>query len=380
MHSTSSHLNQTLTEKNKNTVPRSMVWLLIPLLLCGWNEAMAGFHDAKSDGVMRPAAIYHNYCSVCHGDKGNGESRAKGGLVPPPLDFTTLSAAQQLTRDRMVSAVRDGRPGTAMIAWKSQLSDSEIKSVVDYIRGTFMRVRTKTAAGRGHEVYMENCSVCHGDRGNGAMWGKLQPPPRNFTTPRAAAELTRKRMITSVTYGRPDTAMAGFGGQLSKSDINAVVEFIREAFIPAVELKGVSGTRAEGGRQSPSARAAQKQSGVAVKDMSAPMPKGLRGDAVKGAAFYMQNCATCHGASGDGRGPRAYFINPKPRNFLHTASRHEFNRPALFRAIAQGKLGTEMPAWDKVLNEQEIANVAEFVFQRFIRPPKKGTKSERDGK
>ena len=77
---------------------------------------------------------------------------------------------------------------------------------------------------------------------------------------------------------------------------------------------------------------------------------------------------------------RAIFINPKPRNFLHEASRHELNRPALFQAIAQGKLGTEMPAWNKVLNEQEIANVAEFVFQRFIRPPKETAKSGSGGK
>ena len=33
--------------------------------------------------------LYHDYCSVCHGDKGDGNSHAKQGLVPPPRDFTT---------------------------------------------------------------------------------------------------------------------------------------------------------------------------------------------------------------------------------------------------------------------------------------------------
>ena len=33
-----------------------------------------------------------------------------------------------------------------------------------------------------------------------------------------------------------------------------------------------------------------------------------------------------------------------------------------------GKLGTEIPAWSKVLTEQEIADVAEYVFRKFIRP------------
>jgi mono/diheme cytochrome c family protein len=50
------------------------------------------------------------------------------------------------------------------------------------------------------------------------------------------------------------------------------------------------------------------------------------------------------------------------------------NRPVLFEAISNGRLGTNMPAWSKVLNNQEIANVAEFVFQNFITaPPAKNT-------
>jgi mono/diheme cytochrome c family protein len=87
----------------------------------------------------------------------------------------------------------------------------------------------------------------------------------------------------------------------------------------------------------------------------------------------MENCATCHGAKGDGKGPRAYFINPKPRNFLEPASRDMFNRPALYAAVSYGKVGTEMPAWKYVLSEQEMANVAEFVFRSFIQPSPSAT-------
>ena len=45
-----------------------------------------------------------------------------------------------------------------------------------------------------------------------------------------------------------------------------------------------------------------------------------------------------------------------------------YNRPRLFAAITGGKNGTVMPAWGKVLSEQQIADVAEFVFQAFIQP------------
>ncbi|MDH3858495.1 MAG: cytochrome c, partial [Gammaproteobacteria bacterium] len=92
------------------------------------------------------------------------------------------------------------------------------------------------------------------------------------------------------------------------------------------------------------------------------------GDAERGKALYLYNCATCHGEQGDGRGPRAYFINPKPRNFLHAASRASLNRPTLQRVIGKGKLRTEMPAWEKVFDAQQIADVGEFVFVTFIQP------------
>ena len=102
--------------------------------------------------------------------------------------------------------------------------------------------------------------------------------------------------------------------------------------------------------------------------MAAGLPDGLTGDARRGAAFYLANCLACHGARGDGAGPRAYFINPRPRNFTEAASRARFNRVALFTAISDGRLGSEMPAWSTVATAQQIADVAEYVFQAFVQP------------
>lgn len=331
---------------------------------------------STADGKIRPAAIYHNYCSVCHGDKGDGNSRAKNSMVPPPKDFTSPAVAQQLSRAYMVDVVTNGRPGTAMTGWKTQLSNKEIEAVVDYVRNTFMpAAASKDGSSRGRTLFAQNCSVCHGEKGDGNSRAKhsMSPPPRDFTSPAARAELTTERMIKSVTYGRAETAMAGFATQLSKEDIKAVVDYIRVGIMAASSNEGISGTHAGARVAPPSHDNAPAARGAAPKsvaaNMAAPMPNGLKGDAVKGAAFYMSNCATCHGTTGDGRGPRAYFINPKPRNFLHPASRAEFNRPAVFNATKEGKLGTEMPAWGKVLSDQEIADVSEFVFQRYIHLP-----------
>jgi mono/diheme cytochrome c family protein len=321
----------------------------------------AGQRGAKGSGESRPDALYHNYCSVCHGDRGDGRSRAQNSLKPPPRDFTN---AGELTREAMITITANGKPGTAMVGWKTQLSEAEIAGVVDYIRKTFMIVALDPKLLRGKTVYAQNCIACHGARGQGSpmpIGGSV--PARDLASPQARAELTRERMVAAVTLGRPGTAMAGFGNRLPAGDIDNVVDYVRAALmVPQTEI---SGTDAHAGR------AAAQRSGA---DMKQPMPKNLKGDAAAGGRFYAANCATCHGAKGDGKGPRAYFINPKPRNFIDPTFTSAFNRPAIYAATSVGRLGTEMPAWNKVLSDREIANVSEFVFQRFVLPAQKAAK------
>ena len=328
-------------------------------------DAYAGERPTKT-AEIKPAVIYHNYCSVCHGDRGDGRSRARGSLNPPPRDFT---AAGELSRDTMLTITAHGKSGTAMVGWKTQLSSKEIEAVVDYIRQSFMIVALDPRLLRGKQVYTHNCAVCHGERGQGSTLPVGGPvPPRDLASPQARAELSRQRMIASVTNGRPGTAMAAFSDRLPPPDVDAVVDYVRAALmVPSADA--ISGTRAHGGRSDDSVVTPNvKPIPVAKADMKQLMPNALRGDAQKGGRFYNANCATCHGIKGDGKGPRAYFINPKPRNFIDARSRAMLNRPVIYATISAGKLGTEMPAWSKVLTDQEIADVAEYVFGKFILP------------
>ena len=242
MHSNFMYSNRKLNEENKGRG-----WWLVSLLLgCsallgGAVSAMAGEHHTQIPGETRAGVyIFHNYCSVCHGDKGDGQTRAKNGLVPPPRNYTTPEAAVELTRERMIYSVTNGRPGTAMIAWGHELSGKEIENVVDYIRATFMKLGdqserkmpdSKLLASRGGVLYTQQCAMCHGETGARDTTGRMLPPPRDFTSPAVIAELTRKRMIASITKGRPGTAMQGYGTRFSKADIEAMVDFIQEAFM-----------------------------------------------------------------------------------------------------------------------------------------------------
>ncbi len=362
-----------------------LLLVLIPALALAANEPQS----------LRPEQLYHNYCSVCHGDKGNGQSHATTSLQPPPRDFTAPEAALELTRERMIHSVTHGVPGTAMAGWETQLSPAQIAAVVDYVRKTFMpdpdRARRKN---RGREIYAHTCSVCHGDQGNSAKWGSslLAKRPRDFTSAASRRELTRERMIHSVTHGVPGTPMVGFASQLSPADIAAVVDYIRDTFMRA-DTAGIAGAHAQGkphGTDKPVKPAREKfpEMGVITQplipesekgarpkpvDMRAPLPDGLEGDPVAGKALYIQNCVPCHGIAGNGEGPRAYFIFPRPRNFTRDYSRAVFNRPRLYHAISEGKVGTEMPAWSRALTPQQIADLSEYVFEAFIHPKEKAS-------
>jgi len=351
-----------------------------------------GAEPVARGGKFNAEQIYRNSCSVCHGEKGDGQSRARNGLNPPPRNFTSPEETAQLTRERMIHSVTNGRPGTAMMPWKTRFSEQEIEALVDYVRNTFMKpagtlvearaavpapeakpagVESKPAAASepGRNLFVRNCAVCHGEKGDGQSRARnsLNPPPRNFTSPEETAQLTRERMILSVTNGRPGTAMMPWKTRLSKAEIETVVDYVRTAFMP-----GGQATHAPADMASqlpgavPPGAAKSKQPVETVADMSLPFPNNLVGDAAKGKRFFDKNCATCHGVKGNGEGPRAFFNYPKPRNFLTPESHTLFNRPALFRSISNGKPGTVMPAWSKVLSDQEIADVGEHVFRQFI--------------
>ena len=397
----------------KNSIVLAVCWLL----LGGFGlAATAVAEESKVDKKKTIAALYLKNCSICHGDNGDGDTRARAGMSPQPRNFTTAQAAIELTRERMIRSVTEGRPGTAMVGHKGRLTPRQIEDLVDFIRANFMQIpmaatgKQPEAISLGEKIYTQNCAVCHGDNGNTAYWAKngLNPPPRDFTSPEAQSVLTRNRMVNSVTHGRPGTGMMPFTKRLSAEDIRAVVGYIRYKFMgidpdkdsgaaplalkeptaehavtipPVGAIPGVDAPLSAA--RSPSTNVDPHQASTAdapaadimpgmpagqAVDMSLPIPKGLKGDLAWGRTFYMSNCFTCHGVTGQGDGPRAYFNIPRPRNFTSEVARQELNRPRIFNSITNGRVATVMPAWGKVLTEQQIAGLTEFVFQTFIQP------------
>lgn len=93
-------------------------------------------------------------------------------------------------------------------------------------------------------------------------------------------------------------------------------------------------------------------------------PRPLPTDAAslrRGAAIYMESCATCHGLKGKGDGPVASSYTPPPPDFTKGELRHGSTDEDLVRAIAIGIAGTGMTGFKGRLPDSDIAAVAAYV-------------------
>jgi mono/diheme cytochrome c family protein len=329
---------------------------------------------------------YESNCAGCHGSLKGDDAMAPAA---PALAGTRKMAA--MTAFQFNDALAQHHDPSNLAAWQAAFAPDDLVALLDYL-GTPVAPPTPTdLAERGAQIYGRTCSVCHGEKGNAASWARdsLNPSPFDFTSEKAG-KLTRQRMIHSVTYGVDGTAMMPFTTQLTRAEIAATVDYIRETFMTAA-LAAATQDHAGAG-QVATGHGDMGQGGVGHSeagqetsaghgsgddhhanhgegfDAAAPLPDGLVGDALAGEKLYKTNCVDCHGSKGDGQGRRAYFMRKKPRDFTSDKTRAEFNRPHLFTAIAKGVLKTEMPAWNKVLTPQEIADLAEYVQRAFVYP------------
>jgi mono/diheme cytochrome c family protein len=89
---------------------------------------------AEAAGDPTPGkAVYERHCMACHGPEGKGDGPAGKMLKPPAADFTSAASKKKSEVD-FKNVVENGKPGTAMGAWKSQLSQTQIGDVLAYVK------------------------------------------------------------------------------------------------------------------------------------------------------------------------------------------------------------------------------------------------------
>lgn len=140
--------------------------------------------------------VYQRNCLVCHGASGDGRGEMGRELKPPPRNFgrglfkyrSTPAGALPTDAD-LERTVRGGLAGTAMPVF-SNLSDREIKSVIEYVKSFSPRwshatnyapalappslpawfgdsASAQDRAEKGRVLFNASCAACHGPDGSG---------------------------------------------------------------------------------------------------------------------------------------------------------------------------------------------------------------------
>lgn len=184
---------------------------------------------------------------------------------------------------------------------------------------------------RGSQIYDANCAVCHGSEGQGRVgvdlsndWPAIDPTA--FT--RAVIEQGVSGTVMTPWSQR-------YGGPLDDQEIEDVVAFVASL---------------SGGR-SPMAPTATPFPVTPV-----PTVPGSTGDPGQGQALFAQNCAMCHGETGQGRTGASLdkgFASINPQQFVRAT-------------VAQGIENSAMPAWSLnyggPLTEGEIDDISAYII------------------
>ena len=172
------------------------------------------------------------------------------------------------------------------------------------------RAITKINLTRGRELYVDNCTACHGTRGEG-----VDGPALNNKALLKTA--TDEVLFDTIKAGRPNTTMPAWGqtvgGPLTDEDMRHIVSFMR----------------------------AWEQNAPEIKTEFVP-------SAARGATLFSSSCEICHGV--DGKGGAAPAINDPARL-------KNLNNDWYRQTIANGRPAKGMPTWGTVLSPNQILDL-----------------------
>ncbi|MBF0157855.1 MAG: c-type cytochrome [Magnetococcales bacterium] len=289
----------------------------------------------------RGRRIYNYRCYFCHGYSGNARTLAASFMARPPRDFTATSP-ELLTREVMLEAIRDGRPGSAMAAFGTILTADEVALVADFVRQEFMidgAVNTRyhiEANGWGnHERYAAAFPFALGEIA-------LDQEEATLTS----EQLVGKRLFMSACITCHDRSR------------------VREPEL-VWESRPVSFPRGSYSHRDPVPVDAVASASIhALHDIPPSLPD-LDPEARLGEKLFQGNCAFCHGADGTGKNWIGRFLEPPPRNLADPAFITAMSSERLEAAIREGIPGSSMPAWKGVLSETEVRAIGRYLLAAF---------------
>lgn len=273
------------------------------------------------DVDLRPGEdlLYRGQCLACH------KFGAEDGYVAPDLTHIGRMRAKTYIREFLD---RPHRLIPGAIMPPSPLDSRQRDALAEFLG----REATGQEDSRGKNLYMHQCQRCHAADGSGR--GPIEPNLATF--PRAFAgnaDFFRRRdderLRRSVERGIAGTSMPPYGDLVDAAAREELLDLIFTAFIGIEPEDKIS--------LQPLPPQPQRPSAPAQTD-----------------ALYAQNCLSCHGRTGTGKGPESLQYLPRPRNLTNTPYFSERSDEQIARAIADGVPGTAMPAFRDHLKAQQL--------------------------
>lgn len=314
---------------------------------------LATFLDSRvgAPGLLEAKSLFHSVgCRGCHkvwgvgGDDGPDLTRV-GEKDPGRLDWSHVPGERTLA-NWIAQHFRDPAgvaPGSAMPALG--LSEGEIEALTFYMlslrapslpeafwpndRIRAERFGEREFAADGATLYAAFCSACHGPNGEGMRYPGIAAFPA-VASPDFLALAPDALIAETIRKGRPGRRMPAWGsgeGGLRPEEIEAVVAHVRA-------LGGVE------------------------REPDPRPPRWVAADAESGKRVYALNCASCHGAGGEGA------EGPALRNPVLLAAATD---TYLVETVGRGRRGTSMPSYragsptHRQLSEEEIREVVAFL-------------------
>ncbi|VAW59250.1 Cytochrome c family protein [hydrothermal vent metagenome] len=190
-----------------------------------------------------------------------------------------------------------------------------------------MQSQWVTAASRGEALYLENCSICHGNEGKGGMGIPLSLA--SFLNSASDEYLEQ-----SIRLGRPGRIMPSFY-RMSEADISDIIQFISS-----------------------------------WRKKTAPVWRNrtIKGDTRAGNVLFSRHCASCHGEEGrGGKGSGLRFSRPRDLPIAAPALNNQgflnaVTDEMLHFIIKHGRSDTPMPsATDLALSDRNINDLVGYI-------------------
>ncbi|KMP11969.1 Triheme cytochrome c [Candidatus Nitromaritima sp. SCGC AAA799-C22] len=252
----------------------------LPEKFAPWNSAMPAWEGALSEDEVwkvilyidttvkerlqspppspKPSAeqgkkIYADKCAICHGNEGKGDGPFAAISSPHPRNFTKGHIKLRTTPFGKIPTDRDlfnvitrGMRGTTMPGWK-HLPENDRHSLVFYLKTLSKKFAkfvkkgkshkvvkvseppafTLDSLARGKELFVQNCSACHGIKGrsDGASTKKIVNIPTDAIWPRNLTKPwnfrrgnKRKQLFLTLRTGLSGTAMPRFSPRIFKDE------------------------------------------------------------------------------------------------------------------------------------------------------------------